>query len=66
MGVVPSASNPMDLYYDKSGFMLQAKEPRSHKWSKHVLQSYHLSRETIDRGDVKICMVHMDLNITNP
>jgi hypothetical protein len=37
LGVVPSASSPMDLYCDNSGAAAQAKEPRSHKKSKHVL-----------------------------
>jgi hypothetical protein len=37
LGVVPSASSPMDLYCDNSRAIAQAKEPRSHKKSKHVL-----------------------------
>ena len=66
LGVVPSASSPMDLYCDNSGTIAQAKEPRSHKKSKHILRRYHLIREIIDRGDVKICKVHTDLNIADP
>ena len=66
LGVVPSASSPMDLYCDNSGAIAQANEPRSHQKSKHILRHYHLIREIIDRGDVKICKVHMDLNIANP
>ena len=65
-GVVPSASSPMDLYCDNSGAIAQAKEPRSHQKSKHILRRYHLIREIIDRGDVKICKVHTDLNIADP
>jgi hypothetical protein len=66
LGVVSSASNPMDLYYDNSGAITESKEPRSHQKSKHILQRYHLIREIIDRGDVKICKVHTDLNISDP
>ena len=66
LGVVPSASSPMDLYCDNRGAIAQANEPRSHQKSKHILRHYHLIREIIDRGDVKICKVHMDLNIANP
>ena len=66
LGVVPSASSPVDLYCDNSGAIAQAKEPRSHQKSKHVLWRYHLIREIIDRGDVKIFKVHMDLNISDP
>ena len=38
LGVVPSASSPMDLYCDNSGAIAQAKKPRSHQKSKHVLR----------------------------
>jgi hypothetical protein len=47
LGVVPSASSPMDLHCDNSGDIAQAKEPSSHKRGKHVLQRYHLIREII-------------------
>ena len=65
LGVVPSASVPVDLYCDNSGAIAQAKEPRSHQKSKHILRRYHLIREILDRGDVKICKEHMDLNIAD-
>jgi hypothetical protein len=66
LGAVPSASSPMELYCDNNGTIAKAKEPRSHQNSKHVLRRYHLIREIIDRGDVKICKVHTDLNIADP
>ena len=66
LGVVPSTSSPMDLYYDNSGAIVQAQEPRSHQKSKHILRRYHHIREIIDRGDVKICKVHTDSNIADP
>ena len=66
LGVVPSASCPLDLYCDNMGAIAQAKEPRSHQKSKHILRRYHLIREIVDRGDVKICKVHTDLNVADP
>ena len=66
LGVVPSCPSPIDLYCDNSGAIAQAKEPRSHQKSKHILRRYHQIREIIDRGDVKICKVHTDLNIIDP
>ena len=66
LGVVPSASSLVDLYCDNSGAIAQATEPRSHQKSKHILRHYHLIREIIERGDVKICKVHTDLNIADP
>nr|ABA96688.1 retrotransposon protein, putative, Ty1-copia subclass [Oryza sativa Japonica Group] len=66
LGVMASASSPMDLYCDNSGAIAQAKEPRSHQKSKHILRRYHLIHEIVGRGDVKICKIHMDLNVADP
>jgi hypothetical protein len=56
----------MDLYCDNSSAIAQAKESRLCQKPKHVLRCYQLIREIIDRGDVKICKVHTDLNIADP
>jgi hypothetical protein len=66
LGVVPSVSNPLDLYYDNSGAITQVKEPRAHKRVKHVLQRYHVLHKIISRGDVNVCKVHTDQNIIDP
>ena len=66
LGVVPSITNPVDVYYDNNGAIAKAKEPTSHQRSKHILGRFHLIREIIERGDVKICRVHTDDNIVDP
>ncbi len=66
LGVVPNASQPLDLYCDNNGAIAQAKEPRSHQKSKHILRRYHLIREIVSRGDVNVCKVHTDLNVADP
>ncbi|KAK8715402.1 hypothetical protein V6N13_042736 [Hibiscus sabdariffa] len=66
LGVVPSISDAMELYCDNNGAIAQAKEPRSHQRSKHILRRFHLIREIIDRGNVEICKVHTDDNIVDP
>jgi hypothetical protein len=66
LGVVLSASSPMDLYCDNSGAIAQSNEPRAHKRVKHVLRRYHLIPKIIGRGDVKVCKVHMDHNVVDP
>ena len=55
LGVIPSITNPGDVYCDNNGAIAQAKEPRSHQRSKLKLRRFHLIREIIERGDVKIC-----------
>ena len=66
LGIVPSISDPVDLYCDNNGAIAQAKEPRSHQRSKHILRCYHLIREIIKRGDVKICRVPTHDNVADP
>ncbi|KAI5407916.1 hypothetical protein KIW84_053962 [Lathyrus oleraceus] len=66
LGIVPSIADPIGLYCDYNGATSQAKEPRSHQRSKHLLRRYHLIREIIDRGDVKICRVPTLDNIADP
>ncbi|KAG8503242.1 hypothetical protein CXB51_001188 [Gossypium anomalum] len=64
--VVPSKSDAIEHRCDNNGAIAQAKEPRSHQRSKHILRRYHLIREIIDRGDVEICRVLTDNNIADP
>ena len=42
LGVFPNASSQLDLYYDNSGVIAQAKELRNHQKSKHVMRRFHL------------------------
>ena len=66
LGVVPRITNPVDVYCDNNGAIAQAKEPISHQRSKHILRHFHLIHEIIERGDVKICRVHIDDNVADP
>ena len=45
LGVVPSIEDSVPLLCDNNGAIAQAKEPRSHQKSKHILRRYHLIRE---------------------
>ena len=66
LGVVPSAEDPMELYCDNSGAVAQAREPRSHQKSKHIECRYHKIQEFVDKGYVKVCKIHTDLNVSDP
>ena len=63
--IIPSISDLVNLYCDNNGAIAQAKEPRSHQRSKHILRHYHLIREIIERGDVKICRVLTNDNVVD-
>ena len=66
LGVFPNASSPLDLYCNNSGAIAQEKEPRNHQKSKHIMRQFHLIREFIERGEIKICKIHTDLNVSDP
>ena len=66
LGVVHTISNPIDLFCDNSSAIAQAKEPRSHQRTKHILRRFHLIREINDRGDIKICKVPGEDNAADP
>ncbi|KAJ9536458.1 hypothetical protein OSB04_un000366 [Centaurea solstitialis] len=61
-----SVSRPIDIFCDNSGAVAQAKEPREHHKSRHVLRKYHLIREIIERGDVRICKIPTEENVADP
>ena len=64
--VVPSSPEAIELYCEKNGAIAQAKEPRSHQKSKHVDRKYHLIRDFVGRGDVRISRVDTDSNTADP
>ncbi|KAJ9536490.1 hypothetical protein OSB04_un000327 [Centaurea solstitialis] len=64
--VVASVSRPIEILCDNSGAVAQAKEPREHHKSRHVLRKYHLIREIIGRGDVRICKIPTEENVADP
>jgi hypothetical protein len=66
LDMVPSVFGRLELYCDNNGAIAQAKEPRSHQKLKHVLRRYHLIREIVERGDVKVCKIDMEANTSNP
>ncbi|VFQ80948.1 unnamed protein product [Cuscuta campestris] len=66
LGVVPSINDPILLFCNNTRAIAQAKEPRSHQKTKHIVRCYHIIREIVDRGDVMICKVDTDDNIADP
>ncbi|CAD6204194.1 unnamed protein product [Miscanthus lutarioriparius] len=66
LGVFPNASSPLNLHCDNNGAIAQAKEPRNHQKNKHVLRKFHLIREFIRRDEIKMCKIHIDLNVADP
>jgi hypothetical protein len=66
LDMFPNASSPLNLYCDNNGAIAQAKEPRNHQKSKHVLWKFHLMQKFVRRGEIKICKIHTDFNVVDP
>jgi hypothetical protein len=66
LGVVPSALDPLEILCDNTGAIALAKEPRYHPKTKHINRHFHIIRDYISDGDLKISKVHMDLNVADP
>ncbi|KAL0448055.1 UNVERIFIED_CONTAM: hypothetical protein Slati_1933400 [Sesamum latifolium] len=62
LSVVHSIAEPVLIFCDNNGAIAQAKEPRSHHHSKHILRRYHLLMEMVSRGDVKMDRVSLAEN----
>ena len=66
LGVAPSLKHPVPLYCDSTGAIAQAKEPRAHQRTKHILRRYHLVREIVDRGDIELLKIDGKKNPADP
>ncbi|KAL0294536.1 UNVERIFIED_CONTAM: Retrovirus-related Pol polyprotein from transposon TNT 1-94 [Sesamum angustifolium] len=66
LGVVPNIAEPVVIFCDNNGAITQAKEPRSHHRSKHILGQYHMLREMVGRGDIRMDRVSSIENTANP
>ena len=54
-----------ETYHNTSAIAL-AKEPTSHKNTKHIKRCFHNLRENVRDGDIEISKVHTDLNVADP
>ncbi|KAL0285040.1 UNVERIFIED_CONTAM: Retrovirus-related Pol polyprotein from transposon TNT 1-94 [Sesamum calycinum] len=54
LGVVPSIGELVVILCDNNEAIAYAKELRSHYHSKHILRCFHLLREMVSRGDVRV------------
>ena len=47
--VVPSMHEPIRLYCDNSGAVVDAKEPRNHREGKLIERKFHLVRDIVNK-----------------
>ncbi|KAD6119012.1 hypothetical protein E3N88_10283 [Mikania micrantha] len=66
LDVVPSIRKPIEIFCDNTGAIAQAKEPRSHHKSRHILRKFHYIREIVECEDIIISKVGTDQNLADP
>ena len=66
IGVAPSLDGPVPVYCDSTGAIAQAKEPKAHHRTKHILRRYHLVREIVERGDINLLKIDGKENLADP
>ena len=64
--MAPSIDGLVLLYCDSTGAIAQAKEPKFHQCTKHILCRYHLIQEIMDRGDVDLQKIDRKENLADP
>ena len=48
LGVVPSISEPVEIFCDNEGAVALTKEPKCHGKSKHIERKYHFVRHKVE------------------
>ncbi|KAL0404109.1 UNVERIFIED_CONTAM: Retrovirus-related Pol polyprotein from transposon TNT 1-94 [Sesamum radiatum] len=66
VGCGPSIAEPVVIFYDNNRVIAQAKEPRSHHRSKHILRLHHLLRDMVSRCDCRMDQVSLAENTADP
>ncbi|KAJ9561476.1 hypothetical protein OSB04_006636 [Centaurea solstitialis] len=66
LGVVPSIQDPIEIFCDNEGAVILAKEPRSHKRTRHILRKFHYVQKVVEDRDIIISRVGTDGNLANP
>ncbi|KAL0342593.1 UNVERIFIED_CONTAM: Retrovirus-related Pol polyprotein from transposon RE2 [Sesamum calycinum] len=66
LGVVPSIAEPVVILCDNNGAIAQARKPRSHHRSNHILKRYHLLKEMVGRDDIRMDRVSSVENTADP
>jgi hypothetical protein len=64
--VFPSMDDPVDILCDNTDAIANTKELRAHSVVKYILKHYHVIRDYVKDGKVKVCKGHTDLNIEEP
>ena len=66
LGVVPSISDPVEIFCDNESAVVLAQEPRSQKRTRHILRKYHYVRQVVADRDIVISRIDTSENLADP
>jgi hypothetical protein len=66
LGVFPRMHDPVHIYCDDTAAIAKVKELRAHSVDKPILRNYHVIRDYVKDGRIRVCKTHMDLNVADP
>lgn len=66
LGIVPSIQDPMEIFYDNEGAIALAKEPISHKRTKHINRRFNYICDEFGSGEISIRKVHTNQTLADP
>jgi hypothetical protein len=63
LGVLPGMRDPVHIHCDDTTAITEIRELGTHSVEKPVLRRYHVIRDYVKDGIIRICKVHTDLNV---
>ncbi|KAJ9551584.1 hypothetical protein OSB04_015629 [Centaurea solstitialis] len=66
LGVVPSISEPIEIFCDNEGAVALTKEPKDHGKSKHIERKYHFVRHKVEEKQIVVSRVPSEENPADP
>jgi hypothetical protein len=64
--VFSSMGDPMDILCDNTAAIANTKVLRTHSIVKHILHHYHVMRDNVKDGKLRVFKVRTDLNLADP
>jgi hypothetical protein len=66
LGVVPTISEPIEIFCDNTGAVALTKEPKDHGKTKHIKRKFHYVRHRVEDGDILVSRISSEENPADP
>jgi hypothetical protein len=66
LGVLPGMRDPLHIHCDDKATITETRELSAHSVDKPILRRYHVIRDYVKDGRIRICKVHTDLYVAEP